>query len=226
MRRGTLSLCARVVQRACGKLLSDPAEEAALHAGLACDSGDYPTFHRPRHKMFKIASQLLCAEGSLVTARRRTRGPSPPARAGVPGEAHTASLDTMLRSPNLSAPRHCGEVQCGCPCRPGQILTVDDTPERPMLQLLILHLVVAVIAPACVALWGRRVFFALALVPGAAAVWAATQTSAVLSGTGPSVPVAWVPSLRMSLDFRLDTQIGRASCREREGHVAQGPHEQ
>ncbi|HLS72658.1 MAG TPA: Na+/H+ antiporter subunit A [Actinomycetaceae bacterium] len=74
-----------------------------------------------------------------------------------------------------------------------------------MLQLLILHLVVAVIAPACVALWGRRVFFALALVPGAAAVWAATQTSAVLSGTGPSVAVAWVPSLRLSLDFRLDT---------------------
>src|SRR5690625_7828916 len=98
--------------------------------------------------MCNIACLRLTVVGSLSTTVCGARGAAPPAPAGVPGEAHTASLDTMLRSPNLSAPRHCGEVQCGCPCRPGQILTVDDTPERPMLQLLILHLVVAVIAPA------------------------------------------------------------------------------
>ncbi|MEE6281782.1 Na+/H+ antiporter subunit A [Georgenia sp. MJ170] len=74
-----------------------------------------------------------------------------------------------------------------------------------MLQLLILHLVVAVIAPACMKRWGRRFFLVLALAPASAAVWAATKTSAVLAGDHPVVDVSWVPSLGMNLTFRLDT---------------------
>ena len=74
-----------------------------------------------------------------------------------------------------------------------------------MLQLLILHLVVAVIAPACMKLWGRRFFLVLALVPGAAAAWAATKTGAVLRGDLPEIAVSWVPSLDLHFVFRLDT---------------------
>ncbi|WP_324649274.1 Na+/H+ antiporter subunit A [Georgenia sp. H159] len=74
-----------------------------------------------------------------------------------------------------------------------------------MLQLLILHLVVAVVAPACMKLWGRRFFLALALVPASAAAWAIAQTSAVLAGDHPAVDVSWVPALDLHLAFRLDT---------------------
>ncbi|WP_299279990.1 Na+/H+ antiporter subunit A [uncultured Georgenia sp.] len=74
-----------------------------------------------------------------------------------------------------------------------------------MLQLLVLHLVVAVIAPACMKLWGRRFFLALALAPAAAAVWAGVQTPAVLRGDHPGVDVSWVPLLDLHLSFRLDT---------------------
>ena len=74
-----------------------------------------------------------------------------------------------------------------------------------MLQLLILHLVVAVVAPACMRLWGRRFFLVLALVPASAAVWAGMQTAAVLAGEHPQVDVAWVPALDLNLAFRLDT---------------------
>ncbi|MCM3660428.1 Na+/H+ antiporter subunit A [Georgenia satyanarayanai] len=74
-----------------------------------------------------------------------------------------------------------------------------------MLQLLILHLVVAVVAPACMRLWGRRFFLVLALVPASAAAWAAAHGSAVLRGDHPVVDVSWVPALDLHLTFRLDT---------------------
>ncbi|MDD9206816.1 Na+/H+ antiporter subunit A, partial [Georgenia sp. 10Sc9-8] len=73
-----------------------------------------------------------------------------------------------------------------------------------MLQLVILHFVVAMIAPALFARMGRKAFLVLALVPAAAAVWAALQTGAVLSGSSPAQQVAWVPTLGLHLDFRLD----------------------
>ncbi|PYF99075.1 multisubunit sodium/proton antiporter, MrpA subunit /multisubunit sodium/proton antiporter, MrpB subunit [Georgenia satyanarayanai] len=74
-----------------------------------------------------------------------------------------------------------------------------------MLQLLILHLVVAVVAPACMRLWGRRFFLVLALVPASAAAWAAAHSPAVLRGDHPVVDVSWVPALDLHLTFRLDT---------------------
>ncbi|MEE6271852.1 Na+/H+ antiporter subunit A [Georgenia sp. MJ206] len=90
-----------------------------------------------------------------------------------------------------------------------------------MLQLLIIHLVVAMVAPACVKVWGRRFFAVLALVPATAFVWALTKTPAVLSAGDaassgfspmpvvgspfPTQTVSWVPALGLSLDFRLDT---------------------
>ena len=73
-----------------------------------------------------------------------------------------------------------------------------------MLQLLALHLVVAMAAPALVRGWGRKAFLPLALVPGSAAVWAVISTPAVLDGEGPRLHVEWIPALGMSLDFRMD----------------------
>src|SRR5690554_946969 len=133
MRRGTLPLCARVVQSACVKLLTDLAGGTVTCAGLACDSGDSPTFCRSLHKMFKIASQRLTVEGSLRTTGCRARGAAPPAPAGVLGEVRTAGLDTMLRSPALSALRRMRDRPAWVCVPAWAILTVDDTPERPML---------------------------------------------------------------------------------------------
>ena len=73
-----------------------------------------------------------------------------------------------------------------------------------MLQLLTIHLVAALVAPVIVGRFGRRAFVGLAAVPAAAAVWAATQTSAVLAGDYPVQSVSWVPALNIDLVLRLD----------------------
>ena len=78
-----------------------------------------------------------------------------------------------------------------------------------MLLLLVGHLAMALAAPALVGWLGRRAFLVLALAPASAAVWALTQTTAVLhgtaSGTVPTEVVEWVPALHLELAFRLDT---------------------
>ena len=73
-----------------------------------------------------------------------------------------------------------------------------------MLQLLILHALAALAAPALVGWLGRRAFLVLALVPGSAAGWAVAQTGAALSGEPPSQSFLWVGGLGMHLTFRLD----------------------
>ncbi|GIG35940.1 Na+/H+ antiporter subunit A [Cellulomonas pakistanensis] len=74
-----------------------------------------------------------------------------------------------------------------------------------MLQLLAVHLVAALVAPALVAWIGRRAFWVLALAPAAVAVWALSLTGRVLDGDGPTQVVQWVPGLGLELAFRLDT---------------------
>ncbi|HWL49785.1 MAG TPA: Na+/H+ antiporter subunit A, partial [Acidimicrobiia bacterium] len=71
--------------------------------------------------------------------------------------------------------------------------------------MLTAHLVAAVGAPALVSRLGRRAFLLLALVPGAAAAWALSQTASVTAGEGPTSSVIWVPELGLDLSFRLDT---------------------
>ncbi len=73
-----------------------------------------------------------------------------------------------------------------------------------MLALLALHLALALVAPAAGARLGRNVFVLVAIAPGAAAVWAATQAAAVLDGNAPTSTTAWVPGLGLTLDLRLD----------------------
>ena len=74
-----------------------------------------------------------------------------------------------------------------------------------MLLLLTIHLAAAVAAPLLVRWWGRRAFWALALAPASAAVWALSWTSEVRAGKGPVEVVDWVPALGLELSFRLDT---------------------
>lgn len=74
-----------------------------------------------------------------------------------------------------------------------------------MAQLLLVHALGAVLAPALVSWLGRRAFLALALVPASAAVWAAAQTPAVLAGQRPEQAIPWIDALQLHLTFRLDT---------------------
>ena len=74
-----------------------------------------------------------------------------------------------------------------------------------VLQLLALHALAAIVAPALLKALGRKAFLVLAVVPGSAAVWAAAQSAAVAAGQYPAVTVTWVPSLNLHLSFRLDT---------------------
>ncbi|TFH71341.1 Na+/H+ antiporter subunit A [Cellulomonas sp. HD19AZ1] len=74
-----------------------------------------------------------------------------------------------------------------------------------MLLLLTVHLAAALVAPVLFHWWGRRAFWALALAPASAAVWALTWTSEVQAGKGPVEVVEWIPALGLDLSFRLDT---------------------
>ncbi len=74
-----------------------------------------------------------------------------------------------------------------------------------MLQLLVVHLVAALAAPALVSWWGRKAFWVLAVAPASAAVWALSLTGAVLDGRGPTQSVSWIGVLGLDLTFRLDT---------------------
>ena len=73
-----------------------------------------------------------------------------------------------------------------------------------MLALLVLHLALALAAPAVAARLGRRVFLLMAVAPGATALWAATQAGDVLDGRPVSSALSWVPGLGLTLDLRLD----------------------
>ncbi|UZN03590.1 Na+/H+ antiporter subunit A [Cellulomonas sp. S1-8] len=74
-----------------------------------------------------------------------------------------------------------------------------------MLLLLTIHLAAALVAPVLFRLWGRRAFWALALAPASAAVWALSWTTEVRAGRGPTESVEWIPALGLELSFRLDT---------------------
>ena len=74
-----------------------------------------------------------------------------------------------------------------------------------MLQLLVLHLVAALAAPALMNRMGRKGFIVLALVPLSVAIWALAHTSQVLAGNGPRVQLTWIPTVDAVLDFQVDT---------------------
>src|SRR5659263_680518 len=73
-----------------------------------------------------------------------------------------------------------------------------------MVQLLLLHALVALVAPALAGKLGGRAFLLLAAIPGSAAVWAALNTRAALSDAPPEQFIPWIGSLGMHLQFRLD----------------------
>jgi multicomponent Na+:H+ antiporter subunit A len=73
-----------------------------------------------------------------------------------------------------------------------------------LIQLLVLHAVLAALAPALQRTMGARVFLVSALAPLATVVWMLLQVSTVSSGGVVEQSVAWVPQLGLELTFRLD----------------------
>ncbi|HEY9493313.1 MAG TPA: Na+/H+ antiporter subunit A [Intrasporangium sp.] len=74
-----------------------------------------------------------------------------------------------------------------------------------MAQLLLLHLVAAVVAPLLVRLLSRKAFLVLALVPATAFGWLVSVSTDVRAGQGPTQHISWVPGLGVDLDFRVTT---------------------
>lgn len=74
-----------------------------------------------------------------------------------------------------------------------------------MIWILLLHVLVALVAPALVRRWGRSVFAVLALAPATAAVWALAQTGRVLDGDPLVERYRWVSGLDLEITFRIDT---------------------
>ncbi|WP_306367281.1 Na+/H+ antiporter subunit A [Nocardiopsis sp. CC223A] len=71
--------------------------------------------------------------------------------------------------------------------------------------MLIAHFIAAAIAPLLVRLWGRNAFLALAVVPGAATVWALLQLPVILDGGALAGSVAWAPAFSLRLGLYMDT---------------------
>ena len=70
-----------------------------------------------------------------------------------------------------------------------------------MLAILYAHAVAALVAPVLVQRWGRRAFYALAVVPLGSLPWVAMNWP----GHGEqTVHVQWVPELSMDITFRFD----------------------
>lgn len=73
-----------------------------------------------------------------------------------------------------------------------------------MAALLTLHLIAALIAAPVTNRYGRNAFLFLAIPPGLTALWAALNTTKFLNHPVEEV-YRWVPSLDLSIVFRLDT---------------------
>ena len=74
-----------------------------------------------------------------------------------------------------------------------------------MAQLLLLHLLAAVLAPWLAAALRSRAFLVLATVPALAFGWLLSVSVDVREGRPPVQHIAWVPGLGLELDFRLTT---------------------
>ncbi|GIJ77124.1 multicomponent Na+:H+ antiporter subunit A [Micromonospora phaseoli] len=74
-----------------------------------------------------------------------------------------------------------------------------------MLELLILHLVAALVAPLLVHRWGPRACYLLALPPAAAFGWALVRTPDVVDGGAVVETYPWIPQLGLDLSLRMTT---------------------
>ena len=73
-----------------------------------------------------------------------------------------------------------------------------------MTALLVLHLALALLAPAVGARAGRGVFLLVAVGPLATCAWAAGRAGDVLTGRPVQEATGWVPGLGLTVDLRLD----------------------
>ena len=73
-----------------------------------------------------------------------------------------------------------------------------------MTLLLLLFVGGALITPYLVRKWGRRAFAVIAVLPAATAIWTAFQAPKVLGGDVAVETLEWIPTLGITLDFRMD----------------------
>ncbi|MFV2195093.1 Na+/H+ antiporter subunit A [Nocardiopsis sp. LOL_012] len=73
-----------------------------------------------------------------------------------------------------------------------------------MTIALIAHFAAAALAPLLVRRWGRNAFLALALVPGATALWALSLVPSVARGGTFTVSTAWAPQFSLRLGLHMD----------------------
>ena len=74
-----------------------------------------------------------------------------------------------------------------------------------MLLLLGAFAILPMVLPWLVARIGARAFYVAALLPIAAFVQAATQTTAIVGGNIPLETFEWIPPLGIELSMRMDT---------------------
>lgn len=74
-----------------------------------------------------------------------------------------------------------------------------------MAALVVLHALVAALAPLLSPRLGRRVFLWCAVAPAAAAAWALWHAPSVVDGEVLTQSITWVPELGLTLSFRFDT---------------------
>jgi multicomponent Na+:H+ antiporter subunit A len=72
-------------------------------------------------------------------------------------------------------------------------------------QLLLLHLIAAIVAPWLMHLLRTKAFLVLALVPAIAFGWLVAVSGDVRDGRYPTQHISWVPGLGVDLDFRVTT---------------------
>ncbi|MBR8743659.1 Na+/H+ antiporter subunit A [Nocardiopsis sp. MG754419] len=70
--------------------------------------------------------------------------------------------------------------------------------------MLVAHFITAAVAPLVVRLWGRNGFYALAIVPGLATVWALFQLPTILNGGTLSESIEWAPQFSLRLGLYMD----------------------
>jgi multicomponent Na+:H+ antiporter subunit A len=73
-----------------------------------------------------------------------------------------------------------------------------------VIAIVLLHLIIAALAPAAARRLGPRIFWLCAVAPAAALVWVVTSAGPVLDRRPRVEHVGWVPGLNLGIDLRLD----------------------
>ncbi|HEX2149656.1 MAG TPA: hypothetical protein VHI31_05750, partial [Actinomycetota bacterium] len=77
--------------------------------------------------------------------------------------------------------------------------------EDLLLALILLHMLLAAVAPFAGRRWGRTTLLFCGVAPLATVAWAATRFQSVVQGAAETSSLPWIPDLGLSLDLRMDS---------------------